>query len=92
MKINNINTRNMMVVREYKKAKIYRGLGVLGSAMNLMIGVNNARNQQLGNMFISYGCTCIMLKVANLSHKAVSALKPEYNSIVKRAKQIYKHK
>lgn len=81
-----------MVVRQYNRAKCYRAMGGVASAMNFMIGVNNAKSHQLPNLLISYGCTCLCLKVAHVSHQMVKNLKPEYMNILKRAKQIYKHK
>ena len=92
MKVNNIDTSKFMVTRKYRQAKLVRNLGIISSAINLKIGVNNAMSHMLPNMLISYGCTCFCAKVAHDSHLIAKTLKPTYKSIVKRAKQIYKHK
>lgn len=81
-----------MIVRHYNRAKCLRVMGGVSSVMNLMIGVNNAKNNHLSNMLISYGCTCLCLKITHACHQMVKSLKPEYMNILKRAKQIYKHK
>ena len=92
MKINNLDISKFMVTRKYKHAKRVRNLSMLASAINLKVGINNAMSHQLPNMLISYGCTCLCAKIARDCHMAVKALEPTYQSIVKRAKQIYKHK
>ncbi len=92
MKINKINTSKMMVVREYPKAKRNRNLCAISAAINTSIGINNAKNHDAGSMMISYFCMLICSEVARAAHKAAKVLEPEYNKIVSRAKQIYKHK
>lgn len=92
MKINNIDTSKIMVTRTYKHAKFSRNAALIASCINLKVGLGNAMAQALPSSLISYGCTCFCVKVANDSHAIVKALKPTYESIVKRAKQIYKHK
>ena len=91
IKVNNIDTSKFMVTRKYRQARLVRNLGIISSAINLKIGVNNAMSHMLPNMLISYGCTCFCAKVAHDSHLITKTLKPLYQSIVKRAKQIYKH-
>lgn len=92
MKINNIDTSKFMVSRKYKQVKRVRNLSILASGINLKVGIDNAMSHQLPHMLISYGCTCLCAKIARDCHMAVKALEPTYQSIVKRAKQIYKHK
>lgn len=93
MKINsNLDTSKFMVTRKYKQAKFSRNLAIVASCVNLKIGINNAMSHMLPNMLISYGCTCFCAKIANDAHSVVKTLKPIYESIVKRAKHIYKHK
>lgn len=92
MKINNLDTSKFMVTRKYKHAKISRNVSMLASGINLKIGIDNAMAHMMPNMLISYGCTCLCAKIARDSHMIVKALEPTYQSIVKRAKQIYKHK
>lgn len=92
MKINKLDTSKMMVVREYPKAKMYRNMAAVSSAINTGIGISNAKNHQFEHMMISYFCMFICTEVARAAHKTAKILQPEYNKIVSRAKQIYKHK
>lgn len=92
MKINNLDTSKFMVTRKYKRTKIARNMAILASGVNLKIGIDNAMSNMFPHMLISYGCTCFCAKLAQDCHMAVKALEPTYKSIVKRAKQIYKHK
>lgn len=90
MKVGQIDTSKFMVTRKYKKAKMGRICGSALAVMNFVIGVSNAKNHQLPNLMISYGLACFCAKMAHNWHRIATLLKPEYNSIVKRAKQIYK--
>lgn len=90
--INNLDTSKFMVTRKYKHDKKLRNLSILASGINLKVGIDNAMSHQLPHMLISYGCTCLCAKIARDCHMAVKALEPTYQSIVKRAKPIYKHK
>lgn len=92
MKINSLDTSKFMVTRRYKHAKLTRNMAILASGINLKIGIDNARSHMLPNMLISYGCTCFCAKLARDCHMMAKALKPNYQSIVKRANSIYKHK
>lgn len=92
MKINSLDTSKFMVTRRYKHAKLARNMAILASGVNLKIGINNAMSHMFVNTLISYGCTCFCANIARDCHMAVKALKPAYQSIVKRAKLIYKHK
>ncbi len=92
MKINNLDTSKFMVTRKYKHAKNMRNVSAIVSGLNLKCGIDNAMSHQLPNMLMSYGCTCLCAKIARDNHMIVKALEPTYQSIVKRAKQIYKHK
>lgn len=92
MKITNLDTSKYMVTRTYKHVKIVRNMAAVASAINLKIGVDNAMSHTLPNMLISYGCTCWCAKIAKDCNDTVKLLKPMYKDIVKRAKQIYKHK
>lgn len=92
MKVNKIPTSNIMVTRVYKTTKFKRNLAAVGAVVNLALGVNDAVSHRLPNMLVSYGCTCLMAKLTKNCQDVVSLLKPEYKSIIKRARSIYKHK
>lgn len=77
------------IVRQYKAAKFLRNSYAGVSGMDFVFGAQDAINHDIVGTGLMYLCTCYFAKRAAQFHQQVSLLKPEYQKIVQRAREIY---
>lgn len=78
------------IVRQYKNSKIQRNAGIVGTLMDFSFAAQHASEHHAGWATVFGGFTCLMIKLTKDAHLRLKSLRPQYEEIVARARQIYK--